>query len=824
MDFRLLHPTEPVSLIQWLEAHDELVGSTDNDAEKARLSTFFALTSRNPTEPTLYDINLHLNSFTLQSRDVQDEAGVTRDYDSLIGVFPARLPLLADLSIYTIPRPKGRLEKNLSVYVDLPDLDLVQVPLHKIPNWELGTVATKFSVNVMFPSLYHPGSSEKLTEDHYRIFYDRALRPAARRHCNANDSYWPASYQSETIRAQHQRGAFTHTAHVVNRNKVAAFLDAVRDNCAQDVGLIWAVGMLWVVDGKGLKEQYRHTPSPSNATRTLNRLLRIFDVAEINRDRGDQLYIDVAVEITQPDHILLWKTHSHDAIIRTMLKVQDVQYYRTAQRYSQDTVALLQHAAGFRVSCGPQAPQPYLRKLNVYTTDKAHTALIDNGHHAKYIDPIKALTVPTGDGDSEPKAFAAKMRTVYSAAENEQVPGNARLEGRVNFTEAATFLVDFELDDFFLALLSIPCETWWPFKTVRLQAALRVLESHLSASATVRAARNSLALAGVCVWMANAMNARPSDKAAENALREACLPQVQDYDLNWVPTTQGGMFVIHHLAETYNVFQLPLNNNLPEGNTVARALGFPSWGDLIVHITKPRPRNREVLATEAFRRNNRSGVRAPSPETVEDNVDGPSGSSNPAGPVIPFNVDDYQGTFEHGREDTTFTEYAYSLVVRILREVVSRAPNHRTDGAYLVSSINPSTIEPTFFKGSLVQRLPEYFRQFRLVRPDEDNWDAVFNRIFPDKGAAPLVNGWKDLRSRNEWVALTVILTEGQVRSIRAELKKEFDRFSWVPFSQNDKVWKVSSGGRLFRGHTLGPWILPNKKADWESVPTFAED
>ncbi|KAG8998919.1 hypothetical protein FRB90_012196, partial [Tulasnella sp. 427] len=214
-DSRLPHPFVSVSIHDWLYEHDQLLDETEDPDEQIFLSTYFGLTSRRPSSPTLQSLDLHADSFNLLPPADQNALSFNRDFDSLIGVFHEQLPVIDSVSVFTIPRPKGRLQKNVSVYVDLEEIGYRNVGIHAIPNWEFGTIQNVYSINVAFPSMYNPAGNETITEEHYAQFYNLAVHPAVEDHLADNLSHWPATYQSETLRARSARGAITHTSHTV---------------------------------------------------------------------------------------------------------------------------------------------------------------------------------------------------------------------------------------------------------------------------------------------------------------------------------------------------------------------------------------------------------------------------------------------------------------------------------------------------------------------------------------------------------------------------------------------------------------------------------
>ncbi|KAG8927155.1 hypothetical protein FRC01_007922 [Tulasnella sp. 417] len=830
------HPTTSVNLSGWLAKHAALLEPINDPADAAFRSAHFALTSRGVDETDLYDINLHDNSLTLMSPAEQQAVSVIRDYDSVIGVFPTILPIKASLNMYTIPRPRGILDKNLSVFVDIPNSNYTEVALHLLPNYELGTIG-QFAVNVAFPALYNPTTSQSLTDEHYRLFFNHAVRPAIVEHSYANITHWPADYNCETIRARAKNGGITHTTHTIHKSIITQVLATIRENCDLHDDLAWARDFMWIVDAKGLKEEYRHRPRNHGGQcgrRQYSNLLNIFEVDLIDPGRGDQLYIDVALEFSQEGRILLWKTHSHEAILREVLGINDIAYYRSTQRFTADTVALMQHAAGFRVHCGPSPPIDHVRKLNVYTTDKAPTALIDQGHHAKFITAKEALVTTRIDGLTRAAAFAGRIRRVYEAVRDQNVPGNARLEGRVDFTHATSFMVGLDFQHLIGALVSVPVHDWWTFKCIRLAAASFVLEQHLSSTPTRRTQKQALGLVSVCVWIINALNARPCDRAAERELQLSCLPQIRSPEGEWESTTQGGMFLIHRLVQSGGLLQLPLHN-LPDGEVIARALGFQTWSEVLIFVTMPTQRASKQQPQAEFRRNNRTAVRAPSPELEESQQQLPSDedrnsspsltspNSTPSTPAtIPFDLDLHAGSFDYPRRDqgVRFSHNLYSLFVRTLREMLSRAPNERDGGAYLVAAVEPSLVDLDFFKVNVTEELPRVFRKLRLVTPVKPTWDASFDRLFPKKGAAALSGGgWQDLGSRQEWVTMTALMEDDQINEIRKQFKKEFDTFTWFPVNANDKIWKVLAKGNNYRGNAKAPWIMPRLLADWEAMP-----
>jgi hypothetical protein len=342
---------------------------------------------------------------------------------------------------------------------------------------------------------------------------------------------------------------------------------------------------------------------------------------------------------------------------------------------------------------------------------------------------------------------------------------------------------------------------------------MSVLHLHLQCSPDIRALKGVLGLDAICVWLANALNARPVDYAAEKAMEHACTTRKRADDSSlWTYITQANVFAIYELTQPRGVLQLP-THALPDADVIAAALSHKNWAALMARIIEaPHPICYNPLTSNPRCRNIRSRIQAPTPDLP---------TADEEGNGLPFDVDQHQGTYVV-QDNLTFSEYVYSLMGSIMCEVTEKVSNKRGGSNYLAVSVDPRAVELDFFKCSLAEDLPKHFWEFVLLAPDASNWANGFDRIFPKRGVnLPNTSVWTTMRSWVEWGALMERLEPVAWKEVRAAVRVEFNTFTWIPMTFNDKVWKSATKTGTHRGFRSGPWILAYSGGDWEAVPNM---
>jgi hypothetical protein len=344
-----------------------------------------------------------------------------------------------------------------------------KVDYHRIPNFEFGTVGTRQHLHIFFPKLWAPDSDRKprhLLKEHERaLWYENGLRPAISTLLGPNiASQWPATYETERIRAQKNKGAPAWQTKVIPREMVDLLADAIRTELDRNASvsgqdISWARDFFVLHTIRGLKDGSFHTVNPESADWYLTEFIIDANLSFMVPEIGEW-YIDVAIEISDDDgSCLQWETAAHHAIVQQALRISDHNAQRITKigssKYSRDLSSHLTEVSGFRINPGIRARGEFEAVyLQAYTTDKAIVYNPEAGHHAKYITTKDAM-----DAKQPPKVIDG-LFTIYHEAIVAN-SSNARLEVRVPYKFAKQALLEFEPNVLKTCLVSFSRTDWW---------------------------------------------------------------------------------------------------------------------------------------------------------------------------------------------------------------------------------------------------------------------------------------------------------------------------------------------------------------------------
>ncbi|KAK7458684.1 hypothetical protein VKT23_009683 [Stygiomarasmius scandens] len=447
---------------------------------------------------------------------------VSRDYDSFIGIHDDLLLRGQSLSIYPVPDPKKVLSHTMHIYRYVEGDE--SLPLHRIPNFELGYWGHRYMVYIFFPSLldspkYKSTQGCRLTHAQKAEFYELGLRPAVKEILSSDVFDWPPSYHTENdFRSKKRSGASTYQTKLFPDKELYKFTGTLQSHLQQN-DVDWADGLFFVHVIRGVKHATRHSLTARGADAALEDFL---NEAGVDTTVGSW-YVDVALEVSSDEEqCLQWMTSCHASIVQEALQISERNAVRItslgSQCYSKDIVSHLSHVAGCRIEPGSRAAGPFdVLYVQLYTTDKSVTYAPEGRHHGK------ALEVSDAMGKDQPPKFLNELQKAFTSAST-NTSSNARIEVRVEFEHATSVLLGFDLDIISSSLLAFERDEWWGFRSFRVLAIKEILERQSKGKSNFRITRDSLLLTAACVWLANSLHSRPEDGPAARSLMRATLP------------------------------------------------------------------------------------------------------------------------------------------------------------------------------------------------------------------------------------------------------------------------------------------------------------
>ncbi|KAF9443967.1 hypothetical protein P691DRAFT_631072, partial [Macrolepiota fuliginosa MF-IS2] len=455
---------------------------------------------------------------------------VSHDYDSAIGISD---DILVDgpITIHTIPHSSHDLTSSIHMKYPITCGNTVtRVDYHRIPNFELGTFGSRHHIHIFFPGLWSedPNRAHRLTAEQRALWYEHGIRPAIRRLLGeAIVSEWPATYNSERRRAEKNRGGYSWSTKIIERETVLRLAEQIRrelldDPLLDESDFVWAQGFFVMHTIRGVKHGNFHRADLASAEYYFEAFIKEANLLSDAGARGDW-YVDVGIEISSNrSHCLQWMTDAHHHIVQQALRIPEQHAQRITQinssKYSRDLASHLTAISGFRITPGRQAEGPFKAVyLQAYTTDKSVVYNPEGSHHAKFLSSKEAL------GQVQPSKTIDALYELYDEAKKMNF-SKARLEVRVPYRFATQILLEFDPNVLRNCLCVFTRKEWWDFRLIRIMAISKVLTVQADSNPALRFTPEALTLTAACLWLTNGLHARPEDGPASRKLMDAVLP------------------------------------------------------------------------------------------------------------------------------------------------------------------------------------------------------------------------------------------------------------------------------------------------------------
>ncbi|KAG6898534.1 hypothetical protein C0993_006176 [Termitomyces sp. T159_Od127] len=772
---------------------------------------------------------------------------VTRDYDSLLGI-ATKIMVQDNISVFAVPHPTFALKASVHVTVPVVYQDTATfVELHRIPNFEFGKFGPRHHLHVFFPALWTPERAKSrqpylLTKREREIWYECGLRPAIVKLLDEHmASEWPATCETEEIRARTARGTFSWATKVIPDHVVPSLADEIRRAVIRSYHVsieerMWATSFLVLHTVRGTKSITYHRLEPLSVEYYFYKFLRD---SRLSRDvyTEGEWYVDVAIEISNPaGDCLQWTTAGHQRLVQQILRIDDDNAERitslNSTKYSRDYSSHLSALSGCRIVPGTRAQGEFRAKyLQAYTTDKAVTYNNDGRHHAKFITSKEAMA-PT-----HPAPTIAGLHTIFEQAiENNGC--NARVEVRVPIDFAMNVLYEFDSEEIRRCLCAFSRRTWWGFRLSRLMGASQVLSLQASGSPELRVHPQALALTAGCVWLVNGLHARPEDGPAARQLMDAALPiteadeagletaayrralprqriierndrEVGDEDIEDIDEDEEEDEERQHSGEVaYNPYGLVFFRRIKVEDTPRFRHGGPTlldgaikfWFGMTAEQLESKYNSnglvdKDVVGATRSKTNRRrlpQSFIADEPQPDLFNVGAP-------GQQLPQPALDEGSDVEDAETPpppASLNEFLSDLYRTFVVDLTCKSPNPRgsTRQSYVKLTTQQRLDATEDVYKTLV--LSDIFTHVAYKITPIENWEQAFNWLFPKRGQEistsiqnyPTCPYYKKWRAFANDAANDARLVSEARKAIWARIKT----WSWLPDAQQDKMWPTS--------------------------------
>ncbi|RDB15070.1 hypothetical protein Hypma_005467 [Hypsizygus marmoreus] len=801
----------------------------------------------------------------IANRMDDDEAlSALRDYDSLLGLHP-NIVVSTPVMVYPVPKKEDTLTKNIHVSSHFTNSrGPFTAPVHTIPNCCIGKWGTHNTLRVLIPELHHDQrSSQSLSQDELRIFYEKGLRPAVQQLLGDQAAEWPATYADEMFRARGRNGQLSFQTKVIPEWHLSELGDCIRACLAQN-GCSWGNGMVFLHQIRGVKHSSSHNLDHDASQQAFEAFIadNNLDLTAI-QSTGDW-WIDVGVEISSEEaNCLAWRTDSHFHIVKQVCDLADHVAARItapgSSKYTRDMVSHLPAVSGCRISPGPRARGRFdVEYLQMYTTDKSLTYRQDQGHYGKFITCKDVL-------NGRSKEYIQNLYQLYRNAIRSNY-SLARVEVRVPLRHACTVLLDLGEELVRGSLVSFTRTVWWSLRSYRALGLKFILEWQNDGDKSHRRTKEALLLTAGATWLLNGLHSTPDKGASSKDLMAAILPHVEsagaDPDIlaYGSPTADDD---VDSEADTDSEDEdgpARVRQRRDAVTIPAFPYGMVFLRRIRVGVAYPVPRfNRgpQFLSQKSFRyffgvdfaevdteffgaglvvprdptrvqnKTRRTLVWYNWGQESEDKIFHLVDRGYAMNPGDHDEGSDVEMDKEAEEEDATkqFSDMdldtALTWIYRqFLLDVTSKAPNRllTQEKSYCILTTEQRTrVTEATYKN---ERLSEYFRDCQWKVVGAKHWQLIFDRFFPPKGKK-LPSSSQNYRSMKYfllWDDLRGKTDAATFYRIRGEIKARFDKLYWMPFAQTDRVWWTKFDKTFTKSSGLprldaSPLVFVNRRA-----------
>jgi hypothetical protein len=335
----------------------------------------------------------------------------------------------------------------------------ISVPLHTVPNVAIGSVARRHITRIAFPRMYATQPDKAVPSSALKYLFNDGIRKVVSELMPHRLTHWPANYDTALRQTQDHRGQIHHMSIDIAANNLPAFGQRLLERLSHQPDMQDAY---FIHELRGTKGGTDHDPSDDfERSEAFEELMSHLDPELCQLDDWQ---IDVALEISMPDHVTHIAHSSHFRILKWLLpSAANAQLNRLMQsdRFYVDQCASLDDLAGFRCELGNIGRDDQISYINVYCTEKSVIYQLHNGGIFRRRTPTELFPNSLGklikDVDDIGKAFHAASGSLDA----DGVPGNARFEIRVPLRTALDRLRQFPELLAELSLIGIPINVWW---------------------------------------------------------------------------------------------------------------------------------------------------------------------------------------------------------------------------------------------------------------------------------------------------------------------------------------------------------------------------
>jgi hypothetical protein len=691
-------------------------------------------------------------------------------------------------------------------------------------------------IHLFFPSLWteRRTSGPYLTKEEKTLFYEKGLRPAIELLMPLSVDEWPATFQDELFRAKKTfGGGIAYQTKMIPAETVPLLVNQIREELTNN-GIEWGGDIFVLHTIRGTKQASKHSKSGEAATIALAEYLRRSNISQASIENDGEWWIDVGLEFSSNlGFCLQWMTTSHFHVVKNVLQITDAHASRIttlgSSKYNRDIVGHLPAISGCRIEPGVQAEGPYKAAYcQLYVSEKALTYNPERGHHGK------AITMADAMGRTQPPAFITGLYELFLSG-RQSSSSNARVELRVPFQHATSVLLWIDPDVIKRSLCAFKRKQWWyvisanefclnthitrelrTFRAIRLFALGVILGRQSTGQPGLRVRNEALLLTAACVWLINALSARPDDGPSSRNLMDAVLPLTdasdpdhlslifpasrrgdglededdEDGDEPTIPYNPYGVIFLRTIV----LLQVPrMRAGGPGLSSAAFKFIFSKTEDEIIHqYFRIGIISRDTLQHNPVRSNKcrQTATYIPEPGAVQPVLFNLAQLDLSLPPPAVDGGSDLEDSEESADEGMGIDETITQLFRQFLIDMILKVPNSKGNSlSYSILADNARlSVTEDFYKNL---RLSEVWRTCQYKVGTKSDFKLAFSHLFPPRGhkTKPKVQNYLQSQYYMKWKDICATADAATVDKIRSEIWKRVCRFNWLPHANQDKIW-----------------------------------
>ncbi|KAH9828577.1 uncharacterized protein C8Q71DRAFT_718948, partial [Rhodofomes roseus] len=336
------------------------------------------------------------------------------------------------------------------------------IELSRIPNMAFAKVGIHAKTNIMFPEMWSPHLSPAISHDRLVEFYEQIVLPSLRDINHPHISHWPGSYGSAEMQARDRHGQYHFKNVELSALEIGRF---VRKMKASMEGIREFRNAFFYHEVRGAKGGTHHNPHDNDdAKRVLKETFKHLDFTKIsNADLAHRWYVDVAIEVEHPGHVVHWKDEFHAEILQHAMphaSAAGITSLIANRNFLRDACVQLSDISGFRVPTTIIGRADGVKYVNVYCTEKEMHYQLHVGQWRK-VTPSELLPGNMGGLLDRINKWTEVLFDNSGGTGHPAQPASARYEVRVAANKCGAALRDVPYEMLTKACVSIPARRWW---------------------------------------------------------------------------------------------------------------------------------------------------------------------------------------------------------------------------------------------------------------------------------------------------------------------------------------------------------------------------